>query len=358
MSRRTERPLAIAAVAFAFAFVSAVAAADETLERAASLAAEERHAEAGEVLGAFLQRNPAHPQGRLLHGILSARVGRVSEAIDIFRALLDDHPDMYEPYNNLAVLYAVQGRLDEARETLLAALEHHPTAVVYENLGDVYADLARRAYLRARSLRSADGETPPEKSVGAAEAAAGEEPEAENRVLVSPEPETASDQGAGDPLPLSGVCARAGGFGDLDAVAGAVKWLKARGAEIVDVRQEENRSIKSYRVYLPPFQSHEKAAEAVREIQGRGVRDVAVIGEGALKNGVSFGVYRDEENMRRRVADLEALGYPARSASDVQADDDYVVEVRAPAVFEADWQDAFPEQSFRAVDCEDLRPSQ
>ena len=349
MNRRKGRSLA--SVVFAFMFASGVAVADEELERAVSLAAEERHAEAGELLGSFLKRNPGHPRGRLLRGILNARTGRVSDAIDIFRALLEDHPDMYEPYNNLAVLYAVQGRLDEARETLLAALEHHPTAVVYENLGDVYSDLARRAYLRARSLRTADGEAVPGEPEGALDPGAGAEHEGEGRALAVRESEGAMLEGAEDPTPRSGVCARAEGFEDLDAVAGAVQWLRARGAEIVAVRLEEDRSIRSYRVFLPPFQSHEKAAEAVREIQERGVRDVAVIGEGALKNGVSFGVYRDEENMRRRVADLEAFGYSVRSAPDVEVVDDYVVEVQAPAGFDADWQDHFPEHSIRRVDC-------
>lgn len=348
----------LASAAFAFILASGVVAADEDLERAVSLAAEERHAEAGELLGSFLKRNPAHPQGRLLHGILHARTGRVSDAIDIFRALLEDHPDMYEPYNNLAVLYAVQGRLDEARETLLAALEHHPTAVVYENLGDVYTDLARRAYLRARSLRTADGEAVPAEPEGALDVDAGAEHEGEDRALVLPESEGAALEGAEDPAPRSEVCARAGGFEDLDAVAGAVQWLRARGAEIVAVRLEEDRSIKSYRVFLPPLETHEKATEAVREIQERGVRDVAVIGEGALKNGVSFGVYRDEENMRRRVAALEELGYSAQSAPDVEVADAYVVEVQAPAAFDADWQDHFPEQSIRRVDCGGVRPSQ
>ena len=349
MSRKMRRFLAVAA--FAFMVAPGMAAADEELERALSLAVEERHAEAGELLGSFLERNPEHPQGRLLHGILNARTGRVSDAIDIFRALLEDRPDMYEPYNNLAVLYAVQGRLDEARETLLAALEHHPAAVVYENLGDVYTDLARRAYLRARSMNRAGGDAVPAEATGVLEADVGMNREGEDGVVVLRESEGASIEGAGEPAPRSGVCARAEGFEDLDAVAGAVQWLRARGAEIVAVRLEEDRSIKSYRVFLPPFQSHDEAAEAVRAIQERGVRDVAVIGEGALKNGVSFGVYRDEENMRRRVADLEALGYSARSAPDVEVVDAYVVEVRAPATFDVDWQDHFPEQSIRRVDC-------
>ena len=110
-------------VLFALAALAAVlspvaALCDETFERALSLASEKHYPEASEVLDSLLKREPGHPRARLLHGILRARTGRVSEAIDIFEALRLDHPDMSEPYNNLAVLYAVQGRLDDARRIL------------------------------------------------------------------------------------------------------------------------------------------------------------------------------------------------------------------------------------------------
>ena len=152
-------------VLFAFGTLAAIlspaaALGDETFERALSLASEKRYAEAREVLDPLLAREPGHPRARLLHGILRARAGRVSEAIDIFEALRRDHPDMSEPYNNLAVLYAVDGRLDEARTTLLAALERRPDAVAYANLGDVYTKLARRAYRQARELDPAGNARP------------------------------------------------------------------------------------------------------------------------------------------------------------------------------------------------------
>ena len=73
------------------------------------------------------------------------------EAIAIFERLRSDLPDMFEPYNNLAVLYAEQGRLDEAHDVLMAALERKRDAVAYANLGDVYMRLADRAYSRARN---------------------------------------------------------------------------------------------------------------------------------------------------------------------------------------------------------------
>ena len=152
-------------VLFAFGALAAIlspaaALGDGTFEQALSLASEQRYAEAREVLDPLLAREPGHPRARLLHGILRARAGRVSEAIDVFEALRRDHPDMPEPYNNLAVLYAVDGRLDEARTTLLAALERRPDAVAYANLGDVYTKLARRAYRQARELDPAGSARP------------------------------------------------------------------------------------------------------------------------------------------------------------------------------------------------------
>ena len=121
-------------------------------EHALSLAAEERHSEAREVLDPLLQRDPNHVQAHLLHGVLRAREGRISDAIEIFETIRRDNPDMSEAYNNLAVLYTVEGRLDDARRILLESLKRRPDAVTYANLGEVYARLAQDANERAREL--------------------------------------------------------------------------------------------------------------------------------------------------------------------------------------------------------------
>ena len=121
-------------------------------ELALSLAGDERHSEAREVLDPLLQREPDHMRARVLHGVLRAREGRVGDAISIFETLRRDYPDMSEPYNNLAVLYAVEGRLDDSRKILLESLERRPDAVTYANLGEVYTKLAEDANERARRL--------------------------------------------------------------------------------------------------------------------------------------------------------------------------------------------------------------
>lgn len=361
---------------------------DDAFEHALSLASEKRYAEAREILDPLLEREPGNPRVLLLHGILRARAGRVSEAIDIFEALRRDHPEMSEPYNNLAVLYAVEGRLDGARTTLLAALERGPDAVVYANLGDVYTKLARRAYRQARDLDPGGtlseqerdtmfplmGSPAPATQVPEAVTAPGEVT-LETSDAASKPPDVAVDPGstvAGTlvpgTIPAGGLsfaaeaaltpdafCVHAVGFDGRRAVAEAARWLHSHGAEIVEVRHEEQEIVGSYRVYLPPFPTRGEAAAKLREVRERGVRDAAIIQDGNLANGISFGIYRKADNVHRRVAALGQLGYSVRSAAeDVETVEEYVIRARAegtPASLDAAWTTRFPESSLRIADC-------
>ena len=368
-------PARIAAGALAVLLSFDAVADERTFERALSLAAEKRYAEAREVLDAVLDREPDHVDARLLHGVLHARGGRPGEAIEIFEALRREHPEMVEPYNNLAVLYALEGRLEEARETLLAILERHPDPVAYANLGDVYTKLARSAYERARELDAGHGGSGTGEVETALEAPSsaqgspgidfdGDGPGTRTLAMESAEAVTKpAGAGKGDtetPAP-SAVCARAGGFEGRRVVAEAALWLQSRGAEVLEVRRDEGEgSSGPWRVYLPPFASREEAQAKLREIRSRGVRDIAVIRDGELANGVSFGVYRETANVQRRVAALERLGYAVRSqATEGAPVGGYAIEVRTrgavagfeAAGFEAEWASRFPERPLQVVDC-------
>lgn len=390
---RGKMPARIAVGALAVLLSFGAVPDEDTFERALSLATEKRYAEAREVLDAVLEREPEHVEGRLLYGVLHARAGRLGEAIETFETLQREYPEMAEPYNNLAVLYALEGRLEEARETLLAILERHPDPVAYANLGDVYTKLARRAYERAQELGSGsgrgaagevgatfgvpaptrgssrtgvDGDEPETPAVepgaavprpAAADPAESETPVAAARQRV---PAVAARYAAPDTAEVadamaSVVCARAGGFEGRRAVAEAALWLQAQGAEVLEVRREEGRDSGPWRVYLPPLASREEAQAKLREIRSRGVRDVAVIRDGELANGVSFGVYREAANVQRRVAALDRLGYAVRSwGTEAAPLGGYELEARtrgAAAAFEADWASRFPERPLQVVDC-------
>ncbi|SDV49665.1 tetratricopeptide repeat protein [Chitinasiproducens palmae] len=89
-------------------------------------------------------------QAQFKRGTVLARMGRREEAIQAFEGLIERHPELPEPYNNLAALYAQAGRLDDARVTLESALRAHPGfTLAYRNLGDVYLKLAQLAYERS-----------------------------------------------------------------------------------------------------------------------------------------------------------------------------------------------------------------
>ena len=98
---------------------------------------------------------PQDPEARFLKGLILTEQGNSSEAIDVFLKLTQDYPGLPEPYNNLAVIYASQGEYEKARVALEKSIHTHPSyATAYENLGDVYARLASRAYDKALQLDS------------------------------------------------------------------------------------------------------------------------------------------------------------------------------------------------------------
>ena len=104
-----------------------------------------------------LTQQPKDAQGRFLKGLILTEQKKGADAIQVFTSLTEDYPELPEPYNNLAVLYANQGNYDKAKAALELAIHTHPSyATAYENLGDIYAQLARRSYDKALQLDKAN----------------------------------------------------------------------------------------------------------------------------------------------------------------------------------------------------------
>lgn len=109
-------------------------------ETAAALVRADRH----------LASHPKDAAMRFFKGVMLADSGRTTQAIEVFTQLSQDHPELAEPYNNLAALHASMGEYAKARDALELAVRNQPGyAAAHENLGDVYAVLASRAYARA-----------------------------------------------------------------------------------------------------------------------------------------------------------------------------------------------------------------
>lgn len=126
---------------------------NEGLAQARKLMADKQWTKAGERLDALVKERPREAQGRFLKGVVQTEVGNKDAAIATFRALIDDYPEIPEPYNNLAVLFAERGDIEAARSALETAIRTAPEwATAHENLGDVYTRMAAEQYDRAATL--------------------------------------------------------------------------------------------------------------------------------------------------------------------------------------------------------------
>ena len=148
-----QRPR-LRALLLALAIVLPSAAADE-LDDVAKLRLDGQPGVALERADRFIAEHPRDAQMRFLRAVILSDLGRAADATQALEALTQDFPDLPEPYNNLAVLYAARGEYDKAEHALDEALRLRPTyPTAQENLGDVYAALAARAYATALRLEA------------------------------------------------------------------------------------------------------------------------------------------------------------------------------------------------------------
>mgnify|MGYP002788839183 FL=1 len=146
---------ACACLAFALAAVLSAPVSADDLQEARRLMAQGSLGSALDRVEAVLAKQPRDARARFMKGVILTEQGKTPEAIKLFTALTEEFPELPEPYNNLAVLYAAQGQDDKARKALEMAIRTHPTyATAHENLGDIYAKMAREAYDKALQLDS------------------------------------------------------------------------------------------------------------------------------------------------------------------------------------------------------------
>ncbi|MDL2337368.1 MAG: tetratricopeptide repeat protein [Pseudomonadota bacterium] len=113
-------------------------------------------------LDTLLGDRSERPDLRFLKGTLLVETRRTDEALLVFQQLTEEFPELPEPYNNLAALYAARGEFEKARMALDGALRANPGfAMAHQNLGDVYAQLARLSYQRALKIEPGNAAIPP-----------------------------------------------------------------------------------------------------------------------------------------------------------------------------------------------------
>jgi Flp pilus assembly protein TadD len=144
-------PFHFTAVALALAALGASARADQVAD-VDTLFRGGKQQQALAQADQYLKAQPRDARMRFLRGVILTDMGRTDQAVEAFRQLTSDFPELPEPYNNLAVIYAARGQYEMARDALETAVRNNPRyATGQENLGDVYVQLARESYLRAQS---------------------------------------------------------------------------------------------------------------------------------------------------------------------------------------------------------------
>lgn len=147
LNKRLRHGLCVSLITVAFFGTTALAAEIDEVNR---LLEKGKLTEAMKVIDASLKRDPKNPRMRFAQGVVLAERKKPQEAIAVFQKLSEDHPDLPEPHNNLAVLYSQDNQFEKARAALNSAIKTNPSyATAYQNLGDVHARIAAQSYSKA-----------------------------------------------------------------------------------------------------------------------------------------------------------------------------------------------------------------
>ena len=150
----SRRPplLAMAALLAVLACPTSLSA-QTTSDQIRSLIAGDKLGDALNATNEELEKDKDNVTLLFLKGLILTKLNRLDKAEKIFKQLTREHPELPEPYNNLAVIYAARGDFNKARDALQEAINTHPSyATAHENLGDIYAKMASQAYSQALQL--------------------------------------------------------------------------------------------------------------------------------------------------------------------------------------------------------------
>lgn len=101
---------------------------------------------------ALLRQQPDNLKLQFLTAYAFQKNNQQKQAIRYYQEIIESHPELPEPRNNLAIIYLQQGAYDEAVKLLIASLNTHPAyATAYDNLNRIYQGLASEAYRKALS---------------------------------------------------------------------------------------------------------------------------------------------------------------------------------------------------------------
>ncbi len=113
-----------------------------------------------------------------------------------------------------------------------------------------------------------------------------------------------------DTIEAKSYCYDIGPYTKNTTAQQAANWFKTQKALENKVETRETPVLSSTRVYLPPYASRQAAREVEKRLNQQNIADRIIITQGELTNGISLGVYRDQESVERRLKELKEKGYP------------------------------------------------
>ena len=103
-------------------------------------------------------------------------------------------------------------------------------------------------------------------------------------------------------------CLRLGPF-DSEAQAGTLRDRFAGRSRSIAINKSTRQEQKFFWVYLEAVSSDVQAKERLEDLKSKGITDLFMVRKGEMKNAVSLGVFRSQESVRNRLAELKNRGY-------------------------------------------------
>src|SRR5579885_3216752 len=192
--------------------------------------------------------------------------------------------------------------------------------------------------------RDLAGETPgPEE---------GQTPEPSAPPVEPPPVPTIGGAEAGETAPTAPACYTLGPFADETQRAQVRQSLAAR-LQSVRERGESSGPGRQW-VYLGPYPSTAAAEKEMTALKARGVEDLFVVRQGANKNTISLGLFKEKTSVTERIREMKALGYEAHVEARHETPPSYWLDVAVDAaqVSPAALQEALPGSAqTKVVDC-------
>ncbi|MFN2349416.1 MAG: SPOR domain-containing protein [Thioalkalivibrio sp.] len=97
------------------------------------------------------------------------------------------------------------------------------------------------------------------------------------------------------------------------------------------VRSVSREVVASYWVFMPPRATRDAALTLAWDLTARGLRDLYIINDGEHRNGIALGLFSEHDRARRRVEELDALGYGAGIEARNRTQTHYWLDLSGPA---------------------------